>query len=325
MKYSVSIHNGNKSNRGHNTRSKESIYNQKHIDRDGEIIILKDESIQTAYEKLFGEAVREYNEKQKRKDRKIKNYLNKITANKEAKSSANPIYEVIVQIGNMDNQIDEETNINILKDYFTQWEERNPNLYLTGAVIHMDEATIHMHCSYIPCAHYEKGLSVRNGLNKALNEMGFEDDTFSNTPIMRWQTREQQAVMEICKSYGIDTENKKTAKREHYTTEEYKLYKKIKELDLQYTALKEKTEALKEQAKITGTIYQNLTANAQYTINGINNKLQEIDKTINNTEKTRELLKGIKEAREELREELGEFSKQLKPKENKKEDYSLDL
>ena len=186
-KFSVSIHNGTKSHRGHNTRAKESIYNQGHIDRDRDIIILKDESLDSAYEKVFGEAVQKYNETQKRNDRKIKNYLQKITANADKKNTQNPVYEVIVQIGNSDFQLDDgELNVTILKEYFEQWEKRNPNLYLVGAYMHLDETTIHMHCSYIPYAHYEKGLSVRNGLNKALNEMGFEDDTFSNTPIMRW-------------------------------------------------------------------------------------------------------------------------------------------
>ena len=72
-KFSVSIHNGTKSHRGHNTRAKESIYNQGHIDRDRDIIILKDESLDSAQEKVFGEAVQKYNETQKRSDRKIKN------------------------------------------------------------------------------------------------------------------------------------------------------------------------------------------------------------------------------------------------------------
>ena len=46
------------------------------LTRDFKCII--QENLKEAYEKEFGEAVKNYNEKQKRKDRKIKNYLDKI-------------------------------------------------------------------------------------------------------------------------------------------------------------------------------------------------------------------------------------------------------
>ena len=54
------------------------------------------ESIADAYEKCFGEAVREYNAGQKRNDRKISNYVKKI---ENSDNGENVFYENIVQLG----------------------------------------------------------------------------------------------------------------------------------------------------------------------------------------------------------------------------------
>ena len=58
------------------------------------------------------------------------------------------------------------------------FSERNPNLYVFNAVLHMDEATPHLHIDYIPVAHgYQKGLQVRNSLDKALKEQGIDGNS----------------------------------------------------------------------------------------------------------------------------------------------------
>lgn len=51
------------------------------------------------YHKLFDDAIKKYNAKQKRKDRQIKNYYDKIARSKQEKL----FYGVIVQIGNRDD------------------------------------------------------------------------------------------------------------------------------------------------------------------------------------------------------------------------------
>lgn len=44
-----------------------------------------------------------------------------------------------------------------------------------NAVLHMDEATPHLHLDYIPVAHgYKSKMHTRNSLTKALQEMGIE-------------------------------------------------------------------------------------------------------------------------------------------------------
>ena len=139
------------------------------------------ESLEQAYEKCFGQALRDYNVAQMRKDRRKENYLKEIenSGNKEK-----TFYENIVQIGKKDDtpvvgadgKLTEEAKaaIEILEQYAKTFQERNPNLYLFNCVMHLDEATPHLHIDYIPVANgYKTGMKTRNSLTKALQQMGF--------------------------------------------------------------------------------------------------------------------------------------------------------
>lgn len=120
--------------------------------------------IREAYDQLFGEAIAEYNAKQKRKDRQVTDYL------KDIKNSGNgekQFYEIVVQIGKKDDTgvLDVEGNLSvdakaaseILDEYARSFQERNPNLYLFNAVLHMDEATPHLH----KVLQYDKFFNVK--------------------------------------------------------------------------------------------------------------------------------------------------------------------
>ncbi|WP_330645250.1 plasmid recombination protein, partial [Clostridioides difficile] len=62
----------------------------------------------------------------------------------------------MVQVGNMfDSAVGSEQGEickQILNDYMKSFQERNPNLYVFNAVLHMDEQTPHLHIDYIPIA-----------------------------------------------------------------------------------------------------------------------------------------------------------------------------
>ena len=57
------------------------------------------ERIQTVYHQLFDEALKRYNEKQARADRRIPNYYEKIRSGNQEK----PFHEIILQIGNKED------------------------------------------------------------------------------------------------------------------------------------------------------------------------------------------------------------------------------
>ena len=122
------------------------------------------------YEQTFGQAVKDYNEKQTREDRKIGSYYDKISAD----SKKNLFYEIVIQIGDMhdtncaDNP---EKEIALLEEYAKEFEIRNPNLKVFNAVIHLDEETPHLHLDYVPVAkNLTRGMSVQNSQTKALEQ-----------------------------------------------------------------------------------------------------------------------------------------------------------
>lgn len=137
--------------------------------------------MEDTYENCFGQAVREYNGAQKRKDRRKENYLKEI---EHSGNGEKVFYENVVQIGKVTDTpvVDENGNltesakaaIEVLEQYAKTFQERNPNLYLFNCVMHLDEATPHLHMDYISVAHgYKTGLKTRNSLTKAFQEMGF--------------------------------------------------------------------------------------------------------------------------------------------------------
>lgn len=210
----------------HNNR--EFIAKNVYADRTVNNITYVNQSIDEAYESCFGDSVREYNERQNRKDRKIngsEGYRSKI---KNSGNGEKEFYEIIVQVGNLQkaNVMSEEGEIvkNILDDYMKDFTERNPNLHVFNAVMHLDEQTPHLHIDYIPLATgYKQGLRVRNSLDKALKQQGIEGkaNRFDNSTIS-WEKREKDYVEEIAKRYGVARAEEKGLGRKHLTVEQYK-------------------------------------------------------------------------------------------------------
>ena len=79
----ISTHNGSQVSRQHNLRNPKVIVKEDHIDPNGHFEVWKDEDPKAAYEKLFGEAVRAYNAKQTREERKITDYYRQICQDKK--------------------------------------------------------------------------------------------------------------------------------------------------------------------------------------------------------------------------------------------------
>jgi len=203
----ITTHNGSTANRDHNIRNPKTTNVQDHIDKSlshmNEIIV--DENHRDAYKRLFGAALDEYNAKQERPERIIKDYYNHICAD----AKKHPVYEMIVQIGDRnDTGIYAPTERAVIKEFIAGWSKRNPSLELIGAYIHADESngTLHAHLDYIPVAHsYKKGLRVQNGLVKALGQQGFLTAKYGKeTAQIRWERRENEALEKICNAYGIE-------------------------------------------------------------------------------------------------------------------------
>lgn len=186
--------------------------------------------IEQAYHELFDEAQAEYNAKQKRKDRLIENYYEKICNGDQEK----PFYEVIFQVGNKDDMGAASENgalaKKILDKFYHSFLERNPQLHVYSAHLHMDEATPHLHIDFIPFTTGSKrGLSTRVSLKQALADQGIIGEGRSLTERDLWVQKEKESLAEIMLEHGIEWEQKGEHK-EHLSVLEFKREKRKEEL-----------------------------------------------------------------------------------------------
>ena len=164
-----------------------------------------------AYDQLFAESTERYNAKQKRNDRKVHgSYYEHLFGVKPcntvrtAADKRKSFYEDVVQIGKMEDSgygtEDFQLVTDCLKEYMEGFQNRNPNFYVFNAVLHMDEATPHLHIDYIPVGHYKRGQDTQNGIAQALKEMGFGE---GKQAIARWRAAEIEVLNKICLEHGI--------------------------------------------------------------------------------------------------------------------------
>lgn len=204
-------------------------------------IVYKKEELAEKYKELFGKALEEYNAKQKRADRKINNYLEHIKNSKQEK----PFYEIVVQIGDKDDcgigTDNAEAAKQMLDEYMRDFEKRNPNMKVFNAVMHLDEATPHLHIDFIPiCNSPNRGLSTRVSLKGALKEQGMTAESLRNSEWAVWAKSEKEKLSEILKKYDFGVQ-KKNVKHSHMEVDEYKEYaQKIQEMNEHINVLKQK-------------------------------------------------------------------------------------
>lgn len=189
------------------------------------------ENIKKVYHELFDEALKRYNDKQTRADRKIKNYYDKICNSKQEKS----FHEIILQIGNKDDMGAESENgqlaKQVLDEYYRGFQERNPQLKVFSAHLHMDEATPHIHIDFVPFTTGSKrGLDTRVSLKQALAIQGFKGGTRENTEWNQWIQSEKEQLAAVMERYGIEWEHKDTHEK-HLSVLDYKKQERAAEVE----------------------------------------------------------------------------------------------
>lgn len=199
-------------------------------------------SLENAYHHLFDEALKRYNDRQKRSDRKIKNYLEHIQKGKQEK----PFYEIIVQVGNKNdmgvNTHNKDLSKTILDAYMKEFQKRNPNLYVFNAHLHMDEATPHLHIDFIPfTSNSKRGLDTRVSMKQALSSQGFKGGTREETEWSQWVNSEKQELSKVMLEHNVEWEYQGNNK-EHLSVLDYKKQertKEVAELERQCSVLKD--------------------------------------------------------------------------------------
>ena len=276
MERTISFMNGEGSI-GHNTRR--FIADNVDASRTKNNITLIHEDIKQAYHKLFDEALKEYNAKQKRKDRQIKSYYDKISRSKQEKL----FYEVIVQIGNKDDtgvgSYSAEVATWVLKDYVKKFQLRNQQLYVIGAYIHLDEETPHLHLNFIPwVSGCKRGLETKTSLKAALSTRGFVSEGKGNTEWKQWAEAEKDDIALIMSRYGIDWKKKDTHNK-HLSVLDYKKQERAKEV----AALEEELEGAQVVLELKEERIESLEKEIESKRDGFRKEQSEAQKKLDDT------------------------------------------
>lgn len=240
----------------HNTRA----FTAKNVDSDrsGANVRFCNEDIKQVYHKLFDEALERYNEKQKRKDRVIDDYYEKIRQGKQEKL----FHEVIFQIGNKDdmNAKSEEGLLakKILTEFMDEFQARNPNLYVFSAHLHMDEETPHLHIDFVPyITGSKRGLDTRVSLKSALAAEGFTGGTRGATEWNQWIAAEKRELAMVMERHGVKWLQKDTHEK-HLSVLEFEKQARAKEVAELDSQKQEKTTEVAKLNQAVSTMKQEL-------------------------------------------------------------------
>ena len=231
------------------------------------------EEIEKVYHELFGQALEQYNVKQTRNDRKINDYYEKIRSSKQEK----PFHELILQIGDRDNMSAESENGElaklILDEYFRDFQERNPQLKVFSAHLHMDESTPHLHIDFVPfTTGSTRGLETRVSLKQALSIQGFKGESRGATEWSQWVQSEKEQLAVVMERHGIEWEQKGTHEK-HLSVLDYKKQEREKEVEL----LDAKLEQKQTEYKALSKQIENYDAGLE--------ELTELERELNSSEK----------------------------------------
>ena len=160
------------------------------------------DDLKQVYHEIFDEALAAYNAKKKKTRDKISDYYEHIRQGKQEKL----FHEAIFQIGSLEDcgcgSPGGERAAAALKEFAESFQERNPHLRVFNMVLHMDEATPHLHVDFVPVAtEQSRGLSTRVSMKQALKQQGFVGLGRNQTEWKVWMDREKEVLTEIAQQH----------------------------------------------------------------------------------------------------------------------------
>ena len=232
----------------HNNRS----FSAANVDRSrsGQNVTFCNEDLKKVYHELFDEALAAYNAKKKKTRDKIPDYYEHIRQSKQEKL----FHEAIFQIGNLTDcgcgSPGGERAAAALKEFAESFQERNPHLRVFNMVLHMDEATPHLHVDFVPVAtEQSRGLSTRVSMKQALKQQGFEGLGRKQTEWKAWMEREKEALTEIAQAHEFEIISLGGG-RPHMELPEYRAAaQRLEAVQEQVIAAEQEIAALEKQRK----------------------------------------------------------------------------
>ena len=214
------------------------------------------DDLKQVYHEIFDEALAAYNAKKKKTRDKITDYYEHIRQGKQEKL----FHEAIFQIGNLEDcgcgSPGGERAAAALKEFAESFQERNPHRRVFNMVLHMDEATPHLHVDFIPVAtEQSRGLSTRVSMKQALKQQGFVSLGRKQTEWNAWMEREKAALTEIAQAHEFEIISLGGG-RPHMDLPEYRAAaQRLEAVQEQVTAAEHDMAELEKQRKaLQGTV-----------------------------------------------------------------------
>ena len=247
--------------------------------------------VKDLYLKEFEESKIDYNNKQSREDRKIKDYFQKV-----CESQNDIACEIIIELGDMDfwNDKDQEYRLKMIDVYNEQIKDLTkivPTFKIANATIHFDETSPHMHIVGVPVVeNCTRGMKKQVGKSKLFTKTSLTDiqDKMRNACIKSYN-----------KFYEVDTrlKEKQKGRNQDINVKDMSNYKKIKkQLDKNAQKLAEannQTEKLDNSSKDINSILDKLKPSK---LNKNNNLIsnEDVEKIKNFTKDVKDITKTVR-------------------------------
>lgn len=214
--------------------------------------------VKAVYHQEFDAALKDYNERQKRTDRKIADYFEHV-ANKEQDMAV----EIIIQLGDREYWKEHECrkmHMNLIyESLLDELKRLFPNFIVANAVVHLDEDSPHMHVVGVPVAYgYTRGLS-----KQVSKRWVFTPETLS-TLLQDKLRAYANRMVDIW--FREEIKDKVKGRNHDLTVAEYKVAKeseKYEQIKEEYVNTEKEVEALKEVAVYTKKEVEVLKAQAR--------------------------------------------------------------
>ena len=286
---------------------------RKYDDREYDIEIIRGTNsivndVKKLYKDEFEEAKLEYNSRQVREDRKIKDYFTHVSNNTKNDLAC----EIIIELGDMKFWGTKDINYkkkmtNVFEEQVKDLEKLAPNFKVASAIIHYDETSPHLHIIGVPIKYKNKyGMSKQVG----------KSDVFTKESLTKIQDKIRLLSIEsFNKEYQTNYILKAKLKgrnRDYHITEMENYQKMKKSIEIHQNNLnriKDKNNNLKNNTKEIRTMLENLKSKGliknQLVLDVVDRDkaivfIDLIDKTIAEYENIQELTVTLKELESEL-------------------------
>ena len=252
------------------------------------------DDVKKLYIEEFEEAKEEYNSKQIRENRKIKDYFTHVSNN----SKNDLACEIIIELGNKKYWDTKDLKFkkkmtNVFKEQVVDLETMLTNFKIASAIIHYDETSPHLHIVGVPIK-----FGGKNGMSKQVGK----SDVFTKESLRKLQDKMRILCIEsFNKEYNLTNSLKKKQKgrnrdyhiteMDNYTEMKEQLEKNQKNLEKANKKSLELDNKSKEVKEIISDLKPTLIKKDNYILK--QEDKDKIEKYINQVDKTNDEYKNI--------------------------------